>query len=648
MARPSLPPNKQIGPMLRGMRTASRNWLGKTVMTVLFGVLIVSFGLWGIADIFKGYGSSSLATIGSTEITTEQFRQLYTDRLQQVSRQAGRPLTTEQARLFGLDRQVLQQVVAEAALDEETRRFGLAMSDAEVARAIAADPNFAGVGGKFDPQRFAYALRQYNYTEQRYVAEQRRTTLRRQLAGSFSAGLEPTKTQLDALTRFQNEQRTVEFVTLGAAQAGTVDAPSPEALSAYFEDNKALFRAPEYRKIALLAVTPEAIAKKIVVTDDEARKIFERDKDRYATPEKRNVLQIAFPTPDAAKAARDRIAGGLSFEDLAKELNLAAADIDLGLVTKRNIGDAAIADAAFALPLNEVSQPVKGALANALLKVVKIEPGTTPSFESLADKIKTQIAADRARAEFQDVRNKVEDERSGGSNIAEAGKKLGLEPVTIEAVDRSGRGPDGKPVTGLPQGVDLISAAFASNVGIENDPINFGGGEIWFDVLGVTPSRERTLDEVKDQVVARWRNEQIAARLRTKADEIVEKLNKGATLAAEAAAIGAKVETTAPFNRAATVNGLPERAVEAAFRADKGVAAQTEGGNASDRIVFRVVDITVPTANLASDEAKKLKETLSTSMINEEIAQYVAHLETEIGVKINQSAFATATGGTAQ
>ncbi|HEY0234160.1 MAG TPA: SurA N-terminal domain-containing protein, partial [Afipia sp.] len=217
--------------MLRGMRTASRNWLGKTVMSIMFGVLIVSFGLWGIADIFKGYGSSSLATIGGTEISTEQFRQLYTDRLQQVSRQAGWPLTTEQARLFGLDRQVLQQVVAESVLDEEARRLGLAMSDAEVASAIAADPNFAGVGGQFDPQRFAAALRQFGYSEQRYIAEQRRTTLRRQLAGSFSAGAEPTRTQLDALTRFQNEQRTVEYVTLGAAQAGTIDAPSPEILS---------------------------------------------------------------------------------------------------------------------------------------------------------------------------------------------------------------------------------------------------------------------------------------------------------------------------------------------------------------------------------------------------------------------------------
>ncbi len=629
------------------MRTASKNWIGKTVMSVMFGVLIVSFGLWGIADIFKGYGSSSLATIGSTEITTEQFRQLYTDKLQQLSRQFGRPLTGEQARAFGVDRQVLQQVIAESALDEEARRMGLAQSDADVAKAIASDPNYAGVGGKFDPARFTYALRQFGFTEQRYITEQRRITLRRELAGTFSAGAEPTKTQLDALTRFQNENRTLDYIVLSAAQAGTIDPPSPEILKVYFDENSALFRAPEYRKIAFLSVTPDAIAKTVVVTDDEARKIFERDKDRYGKPEKRDILQIAFPTMDEAKAARDKIAAGMSFEDLAKSMKLSTADIDLGTVGKTAIGDAAIADAAFTLPLNDVSQPVKGALANALLKVVKIEPGTTPTYESLADNLKKQIASDRARAQFQDLRNKVEDERAGSSNIADAAKKLGLDAVTIDAVDRSGRAPDGKPVAGLPPGVDLISQAFASNVGVENEPIVSAGGEIWYDVLAVTPSRERPLDEVKDQVAARWRDEQIATRLRAKTNEIVEKVNKGGSLATEAASAGVRVTKTPPFKRGVIVNGLPERAAEVAFRTPKGVAVQTEGANNSDWVVFQVASVTVPSADLAGDDAKKLKDTLTTSMSNEQIAEYVAHLESQIGVKVNQSALATATGANA-
>ncbi|HJZ19324.1 MAG TPA: SurA N-terminal domain-containing protein, partial [Bradyrhizobium sp.] len=66
--------------MLRGIRKASSNWLGKIIMTVAMGALIVSFGVWGIADIFRGFGQSTLAKVGRTEISAEQFRQIYNDR----------------------------------------------------------------------------------------------------------------------------------------------------------------------------------------------------------------------------------------------------------------------------------------------------------------------------------------------------------------------------------------------------------------------------------------------------------------------------------------------------------------------------------------------------------------------------------------
>src|ERR1700742_3510337 len=187
--------------MLRGMRKASSNWLGKAIMAVVMGVLIISFGVWGIADIFRGFGQSTLAKVGGTEISTDQFRQLYTDRLQQIGRQFGRPLTMDQARAFGLDRQVLQQIIAEAALDEEARRLGLGQSQEETMRLIFSDPNFKAANGSFDPARFAAALQQFGYSEARYIADQRRVSLRRQIAGSLSAGLTPPKTMIEALSR---------------------------------------------------------------------------------------------------------------------------------------------------------------------------------------------------------------------------------------------------------------------------------------------------------------------------------------------------------------------------------------------------------------------------------------------------------------
>ncbi len=613
-------------------------------MSVVMGVLIVSFGVWGIADIFKGFGQSSLAKVGKTEISTEQFRQIYTDKLQQLGRTFGRPLTMDQARAFGLDRQVLQQTIAEAALDEEARRMGLGQSDAETMRTIYADPNFKGLGGTFEPARFQAAIRQFGYTEQRYLAEQRRVGLRRQIAGTISAGLEPPKLMMDALTRFQNEQRSIDYLKLDAAQAGTIDPPSPEKLAAYFEDHKTQFRAPEYRKIAFVVINPEEIGKWSEVSDEDAKKVFEQRRDKIGTPEKREVSQIVFPNEEEALTARSRVTGGLSFADLAKERNLNPSDVDLGLITKSAIIDPAIADAAFALPSGEVSQPVKGQFGVALVKIGKIEPGVTPTYESVAPQVKKELATERARAKVTEIQNKMEDERSGGSNVVEASQKLGLTAVTIDAVDRSGRLPTGQPVANIPPGLDVVSQAFTSDVGVDNDPIQFRGGYVWYDVLGITPSRERTLDEVKDQVEAKWREDQISDKLRAKATEMVQKLEQGATLATEAGAIGTKVEAVKDFRRDASPASVPSSVVTAAFRTPKDGVGQTPDAGGSAWIVFRVTDISVPQVDANSDEMKKLKDTLQRGLTDEQVAQYVTKIESEIGTSINQAAFALVTG----
>jgi peptidyl-prolyl cis-trans isomerase D len=626
------------------MRKASSNWLGKIIMATVMGVLIVSFGVWGIADIFKGFGQSTLAKIGRTEISTEQFRQLYTEKLQQIGRQYGRPLTMDQARAFGLDRQVLQQVIAEAALDDNARQLGLGQSDAQTMRMIYSDPNFKGVSGNFDPARFQATIRQVGYTEQRYIADQRKVSLRRQIANTITAGLEPPKTLIDALVRFQNEQRTIEYVKLDAAQAGTIDPPSPEALASYFDDHKTQFRAPEYRKLSFVMITPEEIGKWATVSDEDARKIFEERRDKLSTPERRQVSQMVFPNVEEAQAARGRIASGLSFDDLAKERGLSASDTDLGTIAKSAIIDPAIADAAFALAPDEISQPVQGRFGTVLVKVGKIEPGVQPTYESVAPNLKREIAAERARAQVASLHDKMEDERGGGASVIEAAQKLGLTAVTIDAVDRSGRAPNGQPVAGIPQGLNVVTQAFSSDIGVDNDPIQFGGGYVWFDVLGITPSRERGIDEVKDQVAARWRDDQVAGRLRTTATEMVQKLNQGGKLADEAARLGLKVDTAAGFKRDATVPGVPTSVIEAAFRSPKDSAAQAPGAGGGDWIVFRVTDVTVPPVDLASDDIKKLKETLLRGLSDEQVAEYVTKLESQIGTTINQSALAQVTG----
>ncbi len=367
-------------------------------------------------------------------------------------------------------------------------------------------------------------------------------------------------------------------------------------------------------------------------------------RDTFGTPEKREVQQIVFPNMEEAMAARTRLGSGTSFDELAKERGLKASDVDLGMVSKSEIIDPAIANAAFSLPSGEISQPVQGRFGVAVVKIGKIVPGVDVSYDSVSQRLKKEIATERARKQVSDLRDKMEDERGGGASVIEAAKKLGLASVTIDAVDRSGRLPNGQIATNIPPGLDVVTQAFNSDVGVDNDPISYHGGYVWFDVVGITPSRERNLDEVKDQVEAKWHEDQVAGRLRTKATEMVQKLDQGAKLAAEAAAAGLKVETAASFKRDATPPGVPASAIAAAFRTAKDGAGQTPNAGNGEWIVFRVTDITVPPVDMASDDIKKMKSQLERGLQDEQIAQYVAKLETQIGTSINESAFAQVTG----
>jgi peptidyl-prolyl cis-trans isomerase D len=436
---------------------------------------------------------------------------------------------------------------------------------------------------------------------------------------------------------------------LGPAQAGEIPSPTPEVLSKYFEERKALFRTPEYRKITLLRLSPPDIAKPDTVSDADAKAHFEQRKDSYGRPEKRELRQMVFPNQEEAAAARERIAKGATFDDLAKDRGVNPSDTVLGTVAKSDIIDPAVADAAFSLKPGETSQPVKGRFGTILLQVNKIEAGEEKTFEEMAAQIKTELAEGRAKSEIASLRDKIEDERAAGSTLAEAAKKLGLSAINIEAVDRSGRAPDGKPVAGLPQTPDVINAAFSSDVGVDTEALQLpNGGNLYFDVTGVTPSRERTLEEVKDQVETRFHDNEVAKRLLAKANDIVGKLKTGTPFAQVADEAGLKVVTATDLQRGKQGGFVPAKVVDVVFRTPKDAPGTAEGDKPTERFVFRVTDVVDPTIDAPSTQGKAINDALQNSYVDDIVTEFIGRLENDLGLKVNPAALNQATGGGAQ
>jgi peptidyl-prolyl cis-trans isomerase D len=629
--------------MLRGIRKASANWLGRTVMGVVMGLLALSFAIWGINDIFRGFGRSTVAKIGGTEIPIEEFRHVYNERVQQLSRQVGRPITPEQATAIGLDRQVLGEMVAEAGLDQRARQLRLGIPDSEIVQQITADPTFKSPTGSFDRLRFQQLIRSAGYTEQRFIAEQRRVMLRREIIDSLTGALPVPKAWLSAINQFQNEERSIAYLRLGALQAGDIPQPTADELSKYFEARKILFRAPEYRKISTIRVTPAELGKWMDISEADIKTAYEEHHDRYVTPERRRVEQIVFPKIDDADAAEARLKDGLTFAVLAAERGLKDQDIDLGTVPKSEIVDPAVADAAFSLKEGEVSAPIKGRFGTVILTVTKIEPEQTKPLADVMAQIRNDIAAERAKSQVQALHDQIEDARAGGSTLEEAAKKANVAVVNYE-IDRSRRDPNGKLVDNLPHAADVIAAAFTSDVGVENDPVAADGGYVWYDVTAITPAHDRTLDQVKSEIEARWREDEIATRLKAKAADLLDKLRSGTSLDDIAKTENLKVETADNLQRNKPAPGLSTKIAASVFRTAKDAFGSAEGDQPTDWVIFRVTTVSTPKIDANLPEEKRLEETLLGQENNDILGQYVAWLQDELGLSVNQAALAQALG----
>jgi len=632
--------------MLRGIRKASENWLGRGLMAVVMTLLAGSFAVWGINDIFRGFGRAGLAKIGDAEISIDRFKQNYQDRLQQISRELGRPLPADRASALGLDRQVLGEMIAQAGLDQRVHQMGLGLSDADIARRITSDPKLQNTNGQFDRAKFELILRNMGYSEQRFVAEQRQDILRRQILGSVAADLAVPKAWLEALNQFENQQRSIEYIALGPAQAGDIPQPTDEELKKYFDERKILFRAPEYRNIAIVTVTPGELAKWMEVSDDDIKQAYDQRRSSFTTPEQRHVEQIVFPTLADAQTAADRIKNGAHFSEIASERGLKNQDIDLGTIPKSRIVEPAVADAAFTLQEGEVSAPIQTRFGAALVTVLQIVPETTQPLADATQQLRSDIALERAKSQVRNLHDKVEDDRAGGSTIEEAAAKLKL-PVSTYEVDRSGRDRDGKSLLNIPHGADVVKAAFASDVGVDNDPIDADGGYIWYDVAAIAPARERTLDEVKAEVEHRWHDDEVASRLKTKAADLVGKLNSGEQLAALASADGIKVQTAKNIKRGTANGDISARMTDAVFQTAKDAYGSAVGDDPTQWVVFRVLEVYTPPLDANSRDYERMTQTVQGELSNDLIGQYIARLEDDLGISVNASVLAQAAGNSA-
>lgn len=631
--------------MLESLRGIQNTAVGKAIVAVIMGLIMVSFVIWGIGPVFTGFNANQIAKVGDTGVTLDAFRQAYQNELQGMEQRTRQPITAAQAHQAGLDSQVLSRLVSEAVLDSQTVALGLSISDDQIAKSILADPSFKGPNGQFDRGLFNNILRDNGLNEQSFVRDQRAVYLRQEIVQGMVGAVTVPRAAIDALYRFDAETRSIDYVTLPASAAGSLPEPDQAALEKFFNARAPAYRAPERRKLTILPLLPATLAKPDEVSDADVEALYNQVKDqRFTTPEFRTLQQIVFPDEAEAAAAAARIKAGASFADIATERKLGDKDLDLGRVAKASLFDKAVADAAFALAEGGTSEPVKTAFGAAVVHAVKVEPATIRPLADVAPGLRRELAEGRTSATLRSLHDKIEDARSAGKTLAEAASAAGAETRTVDAVDATGKDAAGNPVD-LPGGADLIKAAFASDVGVDNEAVRTReGGQVFFEVAAVEPARPLTFAEVRPQVEASWRQNETATRLADKGTELVKAVDGGQTVEQVAASLGLPLQHANDVRRAGGGGGMNPAVTAQVFNDHVGKAGAA-AGEGDTRVVFKILGSAVPPLDPDTPQVKQLDTQYRRWLAEDMLGSYLTGIEGKIGVRINPEAYRNAIGG---
>jgi peptidyl-prolyl cis-trans isomerase D len=620
-----------------------RSNLGGWVAKIFIGLLVASFALWGIADYATSSGSNVAIEAGETKVGTDEFRFAFDRQVLLTSQQFGRRLTNEEARQFGVEDQVIGQLVTGAVLEEQAEQMGLGVSDDNIASTISSDQAFQDASGNFNRRIFVQTLQNAGLTPNDFIDLQKAVAVRQQLVDGAVMEARPPAVFLDALKEHQSEARTVSYITIPSSLVGEVADPSTTELEEYFEANKARYRAPEYRTVKYLTATAQDLAKLDEITEETAREEYERNIGLYTQEEVRQIEQIVLTSDEMRQQVETVLAEGGDFDAVVEALELTPGQQIIGRFTRAQYPDQNLVDTAFDVESGGTSDIVAGAFGDVVLRPTVTVAETVEPFEAVRDSIREELAVGDAIDALVEALDRVEDARASGRTLEEAAEAEGLE-VQFATLDSGGQNEAGELVADIVDANELLSDVFETEVGVETDPIRLEGsnsnpggeGYLWYEITEIEEARDRTLDEVTERVIADWKEEETSNLVQATADGLLKRARNGTDFATLADPLGLEVQQLPVVRRTSTDSGLPDQALSSVFEGKPGSVALASGAQAGEVILLKsdkaaedVADVELPA---------ELTDRVNSTVADDLFAQLVTRLQSDLAPTVNRSA----------
>ena len=626
--------------MLESIRKHTASWVVKGFLLLL----VLSFAVWGIGDIFRGGREKTVATISDIKITSSQLNREFRREMNRVQHIFENALTSEQAREMGLLDRALDRMIAETMFDLEAYDLRLLASDSLVAARIKANPAFRDRFGEFDRQIFYQLLMNNGYTEEQFTDLVRRGITRNRLTEAVTHGTIVPERLGTILFKFLKEERISDVIRVPASKMKRVGRPNAETLTAYHEAHSRSYMSPEYRGVTAIVISPDDFLSEIEVSEDELQEEYEARLGELSVPKRREIEQILLSDEESVTRAEAMLAAGKSFEAVAQEVGKVEKDANLSLGSHaREELIAELSEPAFALKKGEISKAIPSPFGWHILRVKEIAPGLTHKLEDVRAQIIDEIARGRAIDSLYAISTELEDRLAGGATLEEASGELNLSILRFENVSDDGKTPEEKMAEALPDIENFLSVAFATEDGKESAMVETKeGGFFILRIDTVTHSALRPLDKIRKQAIADWQAGERTRKAEEMAVKIVETAKQGKSLKSLAANRGLRVKSTGALTRDVEDSdlGITAELVDKIFSVKAGgvVMAPSEDGYVVAKVrEIRAADISKDTESLESVRTRVLQ-----SMANDVLDQYTAALEKKYPVEIYRSAIESA------
>ncbi|MFC5512553.1 SurA N-terminal domain-containing protein [Massilia jejuensis] len=421
---------------------------------VLLLLIIPSFVLVGV-DSYQNRGDSGtgVASVDGRNITQQEWEDAQRRQIDQARQQMGPQFDQKLFDTPQAKREVLDNLVAERAVNAEIARNHLTVSDRAVFKAINAIETFRKPDGSFDMDGYRAALAAQGMTPESFDARMRRDMAIQQLAGSIQSTAFVPRSVASRVSDINDQERAVQELVFPLAQYLPQVKVTDEMVKAFYEKNANLFQIPETVKAEYIVLDAAAVESKVAVGDAEVSAFYEANRKRFTTPEQRTASHILITKAQDAKPAEEAAAKAKA-EAVLAEVRKNPADFaaiakaqsqdpgsapqggDLGVVERGSLVKP-VEDAIYGLKEGEVSGIVPSEFGYHIIKVTAVKPQSLKSLDQAREDIAAELKKSKLSKKYSELAEQFNDSvYEQADSLKPTADKLGLAIQTAENLGR--------------------------------------------------------------------------------------------------------------------------------------------------------------------------------------------------------------------